>query len=156
MSFNNKAFTLVELLGVIIVLSVIAVIIFPIYNESIANSKENLYKEQIKSLENASRRWGVDHSSELPQEEGELCAIGFYHLIEGGYIANNTIVNPKNNQALDGCIAIYWDDYTNQYIYKYSETCMTFNDYIPTCPDTIYFDYCDLPENDDVCGGEPR
>ena len=45
---DKRAFTLIELMGVIIVLGLIALIAIPTIDKSIKNSKENLYKVQIK------------------------------------------------------------------------------------------------------------
>jgi prepilin-type N-terminal cleavage/methylation domain-containing protein len=119
---DNNGFTLVELLGVIIILSVIALIIYPIFNESINSSKEKLYQEQITSLEKNARRWGVDNSNYLINT-GSKCSISFSNLITGGYIADADVVNPKNDQPLTGCISVYWNDTNNQYVYNYNETC---------------------------------
>ncbi len=145
MSLNNRAFTLVELLGVIIVLSVIAVIIYPVYNESITNSKNNLYNQQIKSLENASRRWGVENTSNLPMQSDQACGIQFSDLISGGYIADTAIINPKNNQDLTGCVIVEWWESNNQYKYTYSSTCQLGEYYdITTCPNMTDYDYCSV------------
>ena len=50
MDLNKKknAFTLAELLGKIIILGIIALIIFPVVNKSVKDSKQKLYEELAK------------------------------------------------------------------------------------------------------------
>ena len=52
---SKKGFTLVELLGVLVVLGLISVIIVPKVIDSITTSKEAAYQTQVETIENAAK-----------------------------------------------------------------------------------------------------
>ena len=123
-----KGFTLVELLGIIIILGVVALICFPKVNSMIKQSKQDAYDAQVKNIVDSARSWAVDNNSKLPQinSSSEL-RISILDLINEGYIndtKNNNLVNPLDEtKTMDGCVIIkYFNEY-NQYSYEYSETC---------------------------------
>ena len=62
-----KGFTLVELLGIIIILGVVALICFPKVNSMIKQSKQDAYDAQVKNIVDSARSWAVDNNSRLPQ-----------------------------------------------------------------------------------------
>ena len=121
MKNKSKGFTLIELLAVIIILAVIGLIIFPSAIESINNSKQKLYKEQIERILEAADSWASSHDSKLPNE-GAI-KITVEDLQKAGLLKHEDIKNPMDsskNMAQD--IAIYFDSEYNQYISYYCDS----------------------------------
>ena len=54
-------FTLVELIGVIIILGVIALITFPIIDKTIKNSKQQALERIIDNIEESAYRYSVEN-----------------------------------------------------------------------------------------------
>lgn len=57
---NNKGLTLVELLGVLIVLSMIVMIVTPVVTKNLKSSRISICKGQLESLVAASENWLTD------------------------------------------------------------------------------------------------
>lgn len=124
---NKKAFTLVELLAVIVVLGLIIAIITPTVNKSLKTSEEALEQEQIDKLIYATKKYVIDNTDLLPSEEGEYQYIRLSKLIEDGVIDNEIIINPKTREEMRGCIIINYNSNYNQYEYQYEEGCVKEN-----------------------------
>ncbi|MEG0826542.1 MAG: prepilin-type N-terminal cleavage/methylation domain-containing protein [Bacilli bacterium] len=90
---KNKGFTLIEVIGVIIILSIIILTVVPIVLDSLSDSKETLFKTQIEEIESAAKAWGVLNSNNLPKEEGNA-VITLLQLKLSNLIAFD-IKNPK-------------------------------------------------------------
>ena len=122
---KRNGFTLTELLGVIIVLGMIALIVFPNINKSIKNSKNKIYQEQVSLIEENARRWGIDHIHLLPDSGSYYLELN--ELVTGGYVSKKEIKDPRNESVMNGCVVIAYNNEYNQYEYNYVET---------TCEDT--------------------
>ena len=68
----KKGFTLVELIGVIIVLGVIALITYPIIDKSIKNSKEQALERIIDNIEEAAYSYSVKHDIGYPTKKNRI------------------------------------------------------------------------------------
>ena len=112
----KKGFTLAELIGVIIILSILALIVYPIISDSYKDSKKGLSEEQIKSLENVTRIWATNNPEELTEDTPRYVTIE--ELKRSGLIENKEILDVDNQGTeLKGCIKIYYEN--NKYNYKY-------------------------------------
>ena len=126
-----NAFTLVELLGVIIILSVIALITYPIIDKTIKNSKEESLKQTIKNIEDAAYNYSVENDIGYSKYYNK---IELKELKEKGYLTNSIIKNPVTNEELQGCVIYRWVDEIKQYEFTYDEEC-----YVPIPDVTITF-----------------
>lgn len=128
---KKKGFTLIELLGTVILLGIIALIIFPIANGIIKESKERAYKVQIEAILEASHKWGVDNTDLLPEEDTDIVyKLNLSDLITEGYLEDSSdIKDPRTNKVMDGCVSIKYSSSYNQYVYEYKE-----NDYCDSLP----------------------
>lgn len=118
---KNKGFTLVELLAVIALLAIIAAITFPFIQDSINESKENAYKEQVRTIEYAAKRWAADNSEQLNQK-AQYKSVDF--LKQNGYLASNKeIIDQRDNTPMEGCVKITYDADYKQYKYQYGNNC---------------------------------
>lgn len=115
---NKKGFTLIELIGVVTLLSLIALVVYPSVTTVIKNSKESAYQDQIEIVIKAAKQWGIDHADELPDEDNVM-SLSMETLLNGGYITNDDIIDPRETGTnLGGTIIIRYD--SNQYLYEYS------------------------------------
>ena len=116
---KNKGFTLVELMAVIIILGLIAVIAVPIVTKILSNSKDELYERQVKEIEDAAKRWGVDN---IIDEEVNNYYVSLLDLRKEGYLESTTVIkNPKDDSDMNGCVEIKYDNLYKQFTYKYKE-----------------------------------
>ncbi len=110
---NEKGFTLVELLAVLVILAFIALIAFPIVTGIINNSREKLSEEQFNRLEEAVKSYTTKNVA-----EDEAC-VSISELKSGGYLENVEIKNPDTGETINGIYHIIWDTDHNQYTYQY-------------------------------------
>ena len=115
----KRGFTLVELLGVIIILGVIALITFPIINKSIKSSKEKALEQVINNIEKAAYEYSV---------KNDIGYQNFYNKIElstltSAGILKDNIINPVTDEPMKGCVLYKWVEEYKQYEFKYDETC---------------------------------
>lgn len=131
---KKNAFTLIEVLAVIIIISVIAVLVVPNFINSSANSKEKIYQNKIAMLEKAAEMYVQDnyidilknHDEEIIDDEN-LCyvirTIRAIDLVPDYYVSEKDgkhIIDPRNNgQYLDDYIITLSVDVKNR---KYSSS----------------------------------
>ena len=114
---NNKAFTLIELLAVITILALLTLIAVPAISKQMDNSKETLYNNQLKNIEESARAWGADNLFKLP--EGNDCiTVTLGYLKDGGYI-DTSVINPKTNDEFSNTnVFVNISKESNQYVYE--------------------------------------
>jgi len=115
---NNKAFTLIELLTVVAILTLIIVIITPKVFKNLKTAEKVTDQEQINSLINTSKIYMNQNSNLLPQEN-DIYVISLEELKESGLIQKSQILNPSTNEELNGCIIVKFEN--NKYKYEYKE-----------------------------------
>lgn len=119
---KNKGFTLVELLAVLIVLSLILLIVIPSVSGTLKASRKSSYDKQIKVLETAAEKWGVENINLLPQSNSsDSLVLDFNTLYTSGQITKYPIINPITNKELEGCILITYNNQYQQYEYRYTQ-----------------------------------
>ena len=118
----NKAFTLVELLAVVVILAVIALIATPIVKKSIDNSKNQVLKENISSIEKAAYNYAYQNNIGYDTNYKKLT---LDELISKGFLKKD-IINPVTNEKMNGCVLYKWNETNNQYEFNYNEICPLF------------------------------
>jgi len=117
---NKKGFTLVELIGVITLLALIALVVYPAITTVMKNTREKAYNDQIEVLIKAAKQWGVENADKLPDVEGGMYTLSISTLLSDGYLTNDEVVDPRNTETtLTGTIIIR--NASNQYNYAYAE-----------------------------------
>ena len=120
---NKKAFTLIELLAVIVILGILATIAVPTIVGVINNSKESTLDEQKNVIENAASNWGTDNFRKLPSTS---CYLSIDFLRKEGYLeSDKDVIDPTTDKPMTGCVRITFDSSNNQFDYKYVDTCGT-------------------------------
>ena len=121
----KKGFTLVELLGVIVVLGIIGMIVVPAVQGIITSSSSNLCKNQIKSFEKAAKNYVSSNPYKYECNNNE--SIELNDLITNGYLEKSSLSNPKGG-TFSGSVKITVTcnenggktNYKYKYEYKYS------------------------------------
>lgn len=72
---NNKAFTLIELLAVLVILGLLAIIISSLVNNTIDRAKLVITNAQEDSILNAAEKWSVDNSDKFDDIKGNKIQI---------------------------------------------------------------------------------
>lgn len=119
----KRAFTLTELIAVIIILGVIASIAFPVITNLLIKSKEELYNSQVQMIKESAFKWGIENINEL--SETEKVYLSVEQLIQAGLIKQKSLKDPRNEEKeMNGCIIIEYNDSYSTYEYDYKElTC---------------------------------
>lgn len=91
----KNGFTLVELLGIIIILSLLTILILPVTNNIINDSKETVYQKQINDILNAAYDWSLKNISSLPKKNKKIY-ITLSDLKSEGLIGN--VVDPNTKE----------------------------------------------------------
>lgn len=115
----KKAFTLMELLAVILLLGIIGLIAIPTINKVILGSKQKLYEEQVNEIESSARKWGIENINELP-ETGKLY-LSLQDLINEGLIQQKSLKDPRTSKDMNGCVVIEFNQVYSTYEYNYND-----------------------------------
>lgn len=111
MKLNNKGFTLVELLAVLVILIAISSIAIPSISSSLERSKDKQTNAKKKLLESAAELYVTDHRNKITS----TCYITIEQLKNGNYIDDDATDN--NGDQIEGCIKVTDGEYT------YEDTC---------------------------------
>ena len=101
---NKKAFTLVELLGVIVILGIIGMITTPIIQNIIETNNTKACNEQIESFEKAAKNYIASNPFTNLNEGTTNITIG--KLQDEGYIEDSELKNPKGGNFSKNSIVI--------------------------------------------------
>ncbi len=110
----KKAFTLVELMAVIIILALVGAILVPVVNNVINNNKQNLYEAQIKEIETATEKYALYNLSDLPLTENDILTITLKDIKDAKLIDLN-IINPKTEEPFNDNMLINIKYENNKY-----------------------------------------
>lgn len=130
---KKNAFTLVELLGVIIVLAIISLLTVPVIDKTMKDAKEKAYNTQIANIELAAKNWAIDNMEVILNR---TVSINLGQLKIESYI-DNDIKNPKTNEKFSDNIMIKLSYLNRDYVPKVyiDEEISSFNNnYVATSP----------------------
>lgn len=121
---NKKAFTLVELLSVILILGIIATISMYVVVGKITKSKEKLYNVQINNIKDASKKYMLENPNIDKYHINTICE-PVSTLQEKGYLEKGQIINPKTNEdvAKKYFFRVKYNSEINQYDYEVTNSC---------------------------------
>lgn len=83
---SNKGFTLIELVGTIVILSFLLLIISPIITRSIRNGVETADRQVKSNIELAAKNWASDNKGFLPKVQNEVYKVTISDLQNEGYL----------------------------------------------------------------------
>ena len=125
---NKKGFTLVELLGTIILLSIIALIALPSVISLLTTSQEEINNSYRSAAINAARNYVNDNMDSFPKslesatekkEYGENGNIKMQTLLDEGYLTDSSINAEDTCEMMNDYIKVTSD--SKKYIFEYEE-----------------------------------
>ena len=112
------------MLAIIILLSVIALITYPIINNVVSDSKDEIYDKQISELVRLSNTWVTKNMDSLEIKNGYKYYLSFNELFEQGFVSKEDIINPKTGENLLGCMVVTYNSLTDGFDVEYDESCI--------------------------------
>lgn len=119
---NNKGFTLVELLGVLIVLAILAVITIPLVGEYIESSRQKAYDVEIKTIIKAAKEYYTKYSGRIKFDNNNEYQMPLCELKNSEYLEDKPIANPLDpEEQLNGCVILKKE--SSKLTYEYENDC---------------------------------
>lgn len=119
---KKNGFTLVELLGVILLLGLLAAIVYPTVSGIIRGSKKQANESQKKIIISSAEMWASENSNLLSEIEGSIYKLPIEQLKQGGYLNNTSIKDlEKNIDLTNACVKITTT--SNKYTYEFKDVC---------------------------------
>ena len=118
---NEKGFTLVELLAVILVLGLVLVIAVPSVNKYLKSSKQKAFDIQINTMIESVEAYANTFRKVLPKNNGEEVRIALGQLKAEGLIKND-MTDPKTDKYFDDSIEFTIRKNGNNFIYEVDES----------------------------------
>lgn len=100
----KNGFTLVEMLGVLAILTIIFILVFPSVKEVIDQGKDTTYQKQINTILSASYDWALKNPNLLPEEK-QKTFITLSNLKKANLIDSN-IMDPDSKKAFPDNLVI--------------------------------------------------
>lgn len=110
---NNKGFTLVELLAVIVIISLLGLLTGSAVTKLVKDSRNDLYNNQISLIIEAAKAWGADNIYRLPDNNNCLY-ITLLDLQEANLIGED-IIDSKTNKQISSSFKVYIRSNINTY-----------------------------------------
>ena len=111
-----KGFTLIEILGVLIILGLISLITVPVVANILKENKERLYDIQIKNIEEASRNFVAENIFSLNLNKNEKLGITIKKLKDLGYL-DPTLIDPSISEDFSDDTSIIIENKSNDITY---------------------------------------
>lgn len=116
MKLNNKGFTLVELLAVIVILVTILLIAIPSITSSLERSKTKQLEAKKALIVSAAEIYVSDHKNNFPGDPSDNYGIGYVicisQLVDAGLLLDSEVKDADGNE-IEGC-AIYLNNVSSQ------------------------------------------
>ena len=110
---NNKGFTLVELLAVLVILVAIMSIAIPTINSSLERSKASQNEQRKKLLQSAAELYEADHRNNIDKN-----CVRIRELKKSGYI-NDDAMRDADGEIFNGCVVFRYEN--DSYVYSEDE-----------------------------------
>ena len=117
MKKNIKAFTLVELLAVIVILSLLILVAVTTVSSQFKNSKDDLYDTQLDNIRLSAEMWGSDNKVLLKSID-DCVSLTLGYLKEAGYVDVNIKNTYTREPFLDDEVFVNITKEENRYKYE--------------------------------------
>lgn len=122
---NKKAFTLIELMGVITVLGLISLLIAPTIVNQIRNSKNKIDEVTEKLIYAATDLYLENKKNDFPNYNGSVYCIKIGDLVNDGKLSNPVLDSSGNEISLDQIVEV--DIIDHKYNYRMTSSCESFS-----------------------------
>jgi competence protein ComGC len=103
---KNKAFTLIEIVVILTILSVVLIITVPAVSNTISNAHVRTYEIDLESMKDAAKGYILKNNVEIPR--GIQTRIELSDMVSVGIIDN--IINTKSKEVCDGYVTVTLTD----------------------------------------------
>lgn len=117
---NKKAFTLIELLGSIVILGLIALVAFPAILNFLTSSQNNIDEAKKSVIIGAAKEYVNDNINSYKKESTLNKNIQTSTLISEGYITNKDIINNSSYSTTCTNVKVNSD---KKYTFEFKNTC---------------------------------
>lgn len=95
----KKGFTLVEVLGVLVILAIILTITVPIVINNVNNTKEKVWQQTVEHIKEGTILYLKEYKKDFPELNvvDSIITVSLSEIIDNGFI-KSPIVNPVLNQ----------------------------------------------------------
>lgn len=138
---KKKAFTLVELMGVLVIIGVLTAVLIPVISNVIKENKQKMYNTQLDTIKLAAKNFGSDNVFLLPDNNDEIVYINLNQLKKMGYI-EDVITNPLTKKDFSDCTLIKITKVEGGYEYQIDEN-------------TLESDVCNLNNDSSISISNP-
>ena len=118
---NKKAFTLTELMGVVMLLGLIAIIAFPPLLKQIKGTKSTIDEATEKLIVAGASNYVDENKNDFPKVDGNVYCISIQTLVDDNKVSKD-FVDAEGNK-IDVTKYIQVNTTTNQYKYTIVDNC---------------------------------
>ena len=93
MKMNKKGFTLVELLGTLVVIALISILVVPRIINWYSNSTDNYVELNEELIVEGARIYVEDHPNDFPKNAGSVYQVTMQQMINYGSLDENNVKN---------------------------------------------------------------
>ncbi len=116
----KKGFTLIEVIGILVVLTIVFGVTFPVVTGVINRSKQKAYDDQIDLIYSAAKSYALEMAVQDDYK------VSIQTLKNSDYLINKDIIDSRTNEIMNGCVYVTFDETNNKYTTTYEEsTCIT-------------------------------
>ena len=119
---NKRGFTLVELIGTIVILLVLSLLVFPNLLNLIKNSKKDISTSTKDFIYGQAKSYIYDNVNGYTLKEGNIYCIGLKDLVSKNYL-NTPLKDAESGNDIDLNKQVEVKVYNNDYSYELVETC---------------------------------
>ena len=118
---KKNAFTLIELLAVIIILTIMGLVVIPIVENSINSGKDDLYIAQIDSIKASLKKYAIEEVNTKMKNAGDDIYLSLYQLKIAGFVSMD-IKDPRTEKLLPEDMLLRIEKREKSYTYEVLET----------------------------------
>lgn len=122
---KNRGYTLLELLGVIVILALLTTLVFPSILNSIKESSDDADKLSMNLIDNAVDLYIENHANDFKKRNGSRFIIEMNELIEDGNLPSNIKISDIDSIE-EKCIQVIYINNKYMYELKNEGTCEHF------------------------------
>lgn len=121
---SNRGFTLIELVGTIVIISFVLLIISPVITRSIRSGVETADKQVKSNIELAAKNWASDNKGVLPKTQNDVYKVKVMDLQNEGYLDDVKLPSDLSDIS-SSCVYITKinkdDSFKQMYKFEYRE-----------------------------------
>lgn len=134
---KNKGYTLIEIIGVIVILSLIIMISVPTISGVLKSSKNKAYNIQVEEIKSASESWSLLNYDNVPKNDGDTIIINVLQLKLANLLPYD-FKNPKTGELFPDDMQISITKKGNNIVYEVLTDTGTTNETLnPLAPQII-------------------